>query len=253
MDVEIADNPTKKNGWATACLICAITLLVTSCVLSYSFAHNENTLGLNKTYVKLVSISGVAVFLLTGLNCLLFLGALIASPFCGNGKRSSMQLLGSVFLVIFAWAFICPTLGKVTPVHQRILCSSNMVRVGRALKSYSENNNGKLPSSEEWADQLVSNDFIHSFSYKVSGVQCFYAFNKHLSGMKITDLPPDIVLLFETKQSMTEQENGVENLSGGPDMLSTESHKNIGCHVIFADGSNKFVMSEDIPDLRWQP
>lgn len=258
MDAENIEKTTKRDRWATACLICAITLLVTSCILSYNFALYEKTLGLNETYVGFVSIFGVAVFLLTGLNFLLFIGALIAFPFCGNGGRSSKKILGSVFLVLFSWAFICPTLGKITPVHHRILCCSNMGRIGRAFQSFSEKNDGRLPSSEKWADQLMSNDLIQSFflSYKTSGVsesECFYAFNKHLSEKELTDLPPDIVLLFEVKQSRTEQEYVLENLSGGPDMISTESHKNVGCNIIFVDGSSKFVMIDEIPDLRWQP
>ena len=55
--------------------------------------------------------------------------------------------------------------------------------------------------------------------------------------------PADTVLLFET--------NGGWNISGGPELSTTENHTNNICNFYFNDGSYRRVKKEDIPGLNW--
>ncbi len=72
-----------------------------------------------------------------------------------------------------------------------------------------------------------------------------FAFNATLSDMKRTELPKDVVLLFETKLA--------KNPAGGPELMSTNNHPIIGCFVLFADMHIAFVRAEDFNNLRWKP
>jgi prepilin-type processing-associated H-X9-DG protein len=69
--------------------------------------------------------------------------------------------------------------------------------------------------------------------------------------MKLADLAPGIVLMFETNVSRKEREESNVNLSGGRDLISTENHRDYGCNVLFADGHIRFIRKGDIPDLGW--
>lgn len=79
--------------------------------------------------------------------------------------------------------------------------------------------------------------------------RCNFAFNKNIAGMKLDDIPGDVVLLFESEPGW--------NQVGGPELLASEAHKRgrgiKGCNVAFADGIQRFVKKEDLDTLRWEP
>jgi prepilin-type processing-associated H-X9-DG protein len=110
-----------------------------------------------------------------------------------------------------------------------------------------------------------------------------YALNKSVVSLKLSDIPGDVVLLFETTYGRTDSERDTPrktrtyydvpnykntrtvrfgkslvykdrwNQVGGPDILTTEYHKGRGCHVLFADGSVRFVKTKRLDTLRWEP
>ncbi|MCI0498825.1 MAG: hypothetical protein L0Y36_03965 [Planctomycetales bacterium] len=59
------------------------------------------------------------------------------------------------------------------------------------------------------------------------------------------DLPPDLVLLFESAPGW--------NQTGGPEDVVTDRHdkNNPGANIAFADRHVEFVETQDIPALRW--
>ena len=74
-------------------------------------------------------------------------------------------------------------------------------------------------------------------------VESNYAFNKNLIGKKCTEIPPDVVVLFEAKAGW--------NQFGGPEILTTENHKGKGCTILFNNLHAEFVKTEQLGDLNW--
>lgn len=134
-DIGQVKTEPRKNRWATACLVCAAIILLLSVLFVYFNDIYEESVGLNSIAMAVAGVLVITVMLMTALNVLLFIGALIAFPFCGYKGRSSGKILASLFLCLFAWAFICPTMGALTPVHYRKFCGMKMEWLRRDLES----------------------------------------------------------------------------------------------------------------------
>jgi len=115
-----------------------------------------------------------------------------------------------------------------------------------------------------------------------------HAFNKNLIGKKPTEVPPDVVLLFETnfgknplgRQELLGNREWYKVLSslgdrwdlewikkyrpsekvykqrwnqvGGLEILTIENHNGQGCFILFNDGRVKFVTLEQLEELKWE-
>jgi hypothetical protein len=106
--------------------------------------------------------------------------------------------------------------------------------------------------------------------------ECSYALNKYITSFD--NVPPDLVLLFETKNShqsdnmgpintregfskfsiLKELFSGKEivsldcwNQKGGPELLSTANHDYQGCNIVFTDLHSTWVPYKDLPNLKW--
>ena len=78
--------------------------------------------------------------------------------------------------------------------------------------------------------------------------QCGFALNSNAAGKKLSSLPPDCVLLFETISEF----NGKRwNQNGGPEILTTQYNDGKGCDVSFADGRTGFVPNKKLASLNW--
>ena len=108
---------------------------------------------------------------------------------------------------------------------------------------YANDNNDYLPDAQRWSDILIEEDWLYP-EYFVDG-KTKYAMNINASGMKVSDLPEDMVLLFEAK--------GPKNLSGGPELIMTQKYKWPGCAVQFGFIVDKieFIKKKDAHNLRW--
>jgi hypothetical protein len=124
-------------------------------------------------------------------------------------------------------------------------------RLSWAIIAYAKEHEGCLPDAGKWCDLLIEHDrniSKDSFSYPSSelGV-CNYAFNKYLSGLRLLDIPPNIVLLFESE--------GPLNLAGTEELLN-KAHKNRKyVYVLSRNGTIQTHNLRDIKnrDLRWKP
>jgi len=116
---------------------------------------------------------------------------------------------------------------------------------GLAIQMYADENSGSYPLPEKWYD-LVSPYFGNEADElnhcpAVKEYKYHYAMNPNCK----PNSPPDTVLLFETQ-------NTGWDLSGGPELLTTENHKEKVCNVLFNDGSVVTVKKEEIPNLKWE-
>lgn len=82
-DIGQVKTEPRKNRWATACLVCAVIILLVSVAFAYFNGLYQKSVGLNSIAMNVAGVLGTAVILMTATNVLLFIGALIAFPFCG--------------------------------------------------------------------------------------------------------------------------------------------------------------------------
>jgi len=106
------------------------------------------------------------------------------------------------FLAMFL-AILMPALNKAKDVSQRIVCATNLRGLSCAMTVYANDYNDQLPSADRWCDLLISKGNVSPKSLvcpdsdAVEG-ESSYAMNINVVGKKLTELPPDMVLLFET-------------------------------------------------------
>ncbi|MEN8128518.1 MAG: hypothetical protein ABFR90_12060 [Planctomycetota bacterium] len=129
--------------------------------------------------------------------------------------------------------------------YQIVDRGGNLKALCTSFMCYAGDNNDTLPDAKQWSDLLIEGDWLYP-EYFVDG-KTRYAMNINASGMKINDLPNDMVLLFEAK--------GPKNLSGGPELIMAQKYRWPGCAVQsgYTVDQIKFVKKKDIEGLRWKP
>jgi prepilin-type processing-associated H-X9-DG protein len=147
------------------------------------------------------------------------------------------------FVVLFIYLASPPDRRELA---YRLKCNTCLKSLGVVFVLYADEFDGSLPSVESWCDAFGK--------YMIPGLlicpgsnakedQSSYAMNAFLAGRKLAELPPDLVLLFESKPGW--------NKAGGPEILTMEHHEDEGCNVLFADGHVKFIRPDKIWELRW--
>lgn len=226
-----------------------------------------------------LSIVGLFTCMITSLPALIcgIVGLVKINNSKGGLKGSGLAITGIVIpaisiilLPIFAMilAIMMPALGKARSTAQQMVCITNLSGIGKAMMLYANDYNDEFPPADRWCDLLVEKCDVapEQFCCPSSGAkegESSYVFNINLAGRKMSQVPPDTVMLFETKVRKkrcgssgcySEPEAADKkfwNVAGGPELLSTENHQGDGCSIVFVDGHAKFVRSEDLPTLRW--
>ena len=116
---------------------------------------------------------------------------------------------------------------------------------GKALKEFGlELNNAKhdenLIFTRNWGE-LISKNKTYLFK---SGD---FALNENLLNKKLSQIPDNVVVIFESDKSYDEDK------IGGSDDISTGWHITQGSLIVFGDGRVEFVRTEDFNSLQWQP
>lgn len=148
-------------------------------------------------------------------------------------------------LVAVLMAILMPALARVRQVAHRMVCASNMSGLGKAMLIYAYDSNDMYPSPSKWCDLLIEQGDVNEIIFVCKGAPegpCNYAMNKNVEQLG-SNAPPDMVLLFESQPGW--------NLSGGPEILTTDNHQREGCNILFVDGHVEFIKPEDINNLRW--
>ncbi len=164
-----------------------------------------------------------------------------------KGKTEFPTILfisGIVIFSVIIWLFNLLH-NKPTEWTPLVACRNNMKYLGVAIQMYAGENSGSYPPPEKWCD-LVTTDLgdLADKAFHCPAVKEYmyhYAMNPNCK----PNSPPDTVLLFETQ-------NSGWNLSGGPELLTTENHKEKVCNVLFNDGSVKGIKKEEIANLKWE-
>jgi prepilin-type processing-associated H-X9-DG protein len=121
-----------------------------------------------------------------------------------------------------------------------------MVGLSKAILVYTNDNDGMFPSATNWCDLLVEHAYVTE-----KALMCrasfwpvpSYGFNKNLDGLRLDDVPPDTVVLFEIE--------GGWNASGGPELVAENKHRG-GSNFVFADGTMSLEKEGSASKLRWK-
>lgn len=145
--------------------------------------------------------------------------------------------------LIFVAVFSLYGQGDIRDIAQRMVCGTNLSRLGKAMLIYANDYDDKYPTADKWCDLLIEYAEVTEKQFRCPGnreERCSYAMNPNCG----SNSPNDVVLLFETK--------GGWNQFGGPELLTTENHKGEGCNILFNDIHVEFVKPEEIGKLKWE-
>jgi len=168
----------------------------------------------------------------------------------GNGFAIAgivVPVVASVFVLPMVVGISLPAFVRARDQAQRMTCGTNMSGLGKAMLIYANDYNDKFPTSSKWCDLLIEHASVDKMAFRCRGAAegpCNYAMNKNVSELG-TSAPPDMVLLFETHPGW--------NQVGGPEILTSENHRDDGCNVLFVDSHVEFVRKQELNRLRWKP
>lgn len=140
-------------------------------------------------------------------------------------------------VVIIAWASSMNRL--------RLKAEFNLRLLGSEIIEYTKNNNDALPDPNKWYDMVLNyGKNIDQNTFKnpgVSGNKFNYALNENLSDVSFSNLPGNMILLFESM--------GNWNLHGGEELFSSQKIKHRYC--LFNDYS--YVLLVDQTVMKYYP
>jgi hypothetical protein len=187
-------------------------------------------------------------------------------------------LLGILVLAFLLWPrpLVNPMVGA------KVICQSQLKGIANAIQIYEDEHDGRLPEAARWCDLLIIPDyrspkqFICRHSDAAWG-ESSYAMNSAAAGKKRSELPPNMVLLFEAAQEPNDVQRDFPvasrgfvdpcapidplhakdmvcksrwNQVCGPDRLAVGNHEGGAC-ILFADLHVEFVKTKKLPSLRW--
>ncbi|MHC4418577.1 MAG: hypothetical protein ACYSU6_08330 [Planctomycetota bacterium] len=154
-----------------------------------------------------------------------------------------------------------PALHRVRQGAKHVVCQSNLSQIGLAVAAYAKDNDGYLPSADNWCDLLTEyykelpEELLQCPAAETG--RCNYAFNKNLDALRLSDVPEDVVLVFEAYKRRDHRTLDTKgwNLTGTVELLHITSHPSQWCNILFADGR---VRGYDVQGLikdppRWEP
>lgn len=140
----------------------------------------------------------------------------------GEGLATGGLSLAAVGFVAFLVSTQFGSWANAKAEDSRGICTQNLKVLRQAFATYAERNEGNLPPLKNWCGAILgmTQELRQSPEYRGSLFQCpsslstfesTYGLNVNLEGLKLTNIPPSAILLFEIE--------GGWNISGGEDML----------------------------------
>ncbi|MHC4075980.1 MAG: hypothetical protein ACYSRR_07645 [Planctomycetota bacterium] len=186
------------------------------------------------------TLTGLGIMLLSATAWILAIAALIVETFFDYGYTKSRKLPLVIIILIFPFVFMLGIgmLSSCIYKYRRMTCIPlhNLELLNKALVAYANDNNGRLPRSDQWCDDLLRYDrkldksnFKHPYPEEFSFANdCHFAFNRNLSNMRLADIPEDVVLIFEA--------DGNWNLNGTGELLIKRDENNKSTPMVFVNG-----------------
>lgn len=263
---QLSNKNVKKTSWVafTSIIFVALGLLV---LALESIMFGRDIPILSKQYGP-YRLSEIIVLVLFGLA---FVLGLISLCLIYSTKKPLKGTLYAVISIAFgapiAAAMLIgpPMVAGIEEVRSEnnmaITANESMVQLGKAIIAYAQNHDGHLPDANRWCDlimeykkDLKKDSFKHPL---LENWECNFAYNKNLSGLKLSEIPNDVVLLFEA--------NGGWNLNGDAELVKkVHGQREWFIGVLFIDGAfGKYSFDQERVDgfhldkpfhrpLRWE-
>ena len=127
-----------------------------------------------------------------------------------------------------------PEMAKMRDNAQTATSESNLKQLSLGIMQYAQDNDQKLPDGDKWVDEIypyVKSESVFRDPTAPAGEKWSYAFNKNLSGLKLSDLasPAATVLLFETTL-------GAKNATDTGESVPHPGRHQGGTDYAFSDG-----------------
>jgi prepilin-type processing-associated H-X9-DG protein len=154
----------------------------------------------------------------------------------------------SLSLVVGLLAFpAAPTVKRSISSLTRMTCSMNLHNIGLSLQMYTADNQGFLPSADQWRDQIM--DYVKNEDLFVcmesTGTPITYAYNRQISALKLKKIrQPDKVIAFYESDTAAPT-------AGGPELLPDIPRHLGGDNYGFADGHVQWLPRKQNPDGTW--
>ena len=148
-------------------------------------------------------------------------------------------------LILLGLGVVMPLMIKTHQAGVRVACRENLVAMGKAMRVYASEHEGRFPTPSIWCDLLVKHGGLPPKTFRCRDTDegpCNYAMNAFVQDVS-DDLPGDIVLLFETSPGW--------NQAGASELVTTNHHQGDGLHVLLADGHVEWVWAKRLSQLRW--
>jgi hypothetical protein len=236
------DSQSKQPIELLVAVVCVIIFFLGALVLPAFYSCRYRAL------IRFLFLLGLPWLLLTLLLAILALRKIIRDK-GGSGLKVLASAIISLSAVLVVCWFHFWSKEPFRPAY-RIICGTNISGLVKCVRVYANDANDRLSPADKWCDLLVGRDFrtpkqfICKASDAVRG-ESSYAFNRNLVGRKLSQIPGDVVMLFESKPGW--------NVVGGPEILTTENHRDEGCSVAFADTHVEFVKTQELANLKWVP
>jgi len=165
----------------------------------------------------------------------------------------AQKLLMAGLIIILVMGLLALSFQVVIPAIQRAAgpgpkrwCQGTLHAFALAAKEFADERGGKLPFEPNWCDVFHDVLLMSPKGFICDGGKtkpCSYALNENVMGLRLGELPTDVVVLFDSKPGW--------NQVGGAGLLAPENHKGKGCNILFGDFTVKFVDRENLGQLKW--
>jgi hypothetical protein len=222
----------KKNALKTSKIMIILSLLCggisTLCFCLSLISYRNFYLPADSIWYYLL-VAGVFLYLPT---VLFGIGAIVLSFNAGINCGITRLIIFMISTVIFVTIALNTHHSTLETYKKNVLGEISLKQLYKATLDYANEHDGYLPIADKWCDLLISNDKISKEIFKNKADQegiCSFAFNKNISGLKLSELPKNTVLLFRA--------SGDWNLTGTAESFKKTCEENGEVGLMFIDGT----------------
>lgn len=209
---------SRRLARSTIFILCSISLIVLAEVLTFLGTWRPVTL-----FLLIAGIMGIVAFV-----------CIVAShehqQVSGRAKLYLLFILGGIAIFIHV-----KTLQQMHEASDPGIIETSMLKIRQGLIEYSNSHNGKLPPASTWCDDVLESDAeLSKKDFKFAGLNyknrpCIIAFNANLARLNLSDIPNEVVLLFEA--------HGPWNISGEANLLAKQDTYDGYKRILLMDGT----------------
>lgn len=164
-----------------------------------------------------------------------------------SNKAAFAGIIVSIISIVMTLLMPAINLAASHSWRGRFFCKKNLSAIYGHLENYTNSYDGYLPDGDSWCDILIRGSGVKLQKFACPTLtaptqQSSYALNKAIFGVRLSDIPEETVLVFETELSW--------NSIGGIENMNYENHNGY-CGVLKVNGEVVFVSPSEANALKW--